>query len=529
MSKFLRYLLLCSTALLLLSLPSCEKFDGLKEDWRPSLAAPLLFTSIDVYDILNKSDADDLVIINENTGLLALSYRGELVSAQPAEIVDLPDQSATFTINSPVPLMPISGTVTESATITQSLVPNGTAEITKIVFSSGKLIYSLGSSFGGSGGLDLNIVSLVKEGVVYQKSIGLNTLDTLDLAGYELDLSKTAQEFNEFTMNLTATLTGSAGTPIPSPMATMSIDMIDLDFEVIYGDFKTAVVSADVDSILVKVFGELKDVGQITFTDPKIRLIANNSFGFPVRVTFDSIYSTNVISGENFELVIDPNSSSFDIDYPSASRLGDSVQSSITFNPTNSTVDSIVSPTPKWLVSKITGSMNPDGIPAENHLHKDAFLKISTELELPLEGRVFNYVFQDTTKYNFSENIEEIDSILIRTSIQNGFPIDASVQVYITDENYNITDSIFPSFDDNIIASGTINSKGRVSEPVTKITDVTFQQSRVPNITNASYLITRMSLKTSENGDIVVKIFDDYEITLKMGMKIDGQVPLGDE
>ena len=90
--------------------------------------------------------------------------------------------------------------------------------------------------------------------------------------------------------------------------------------------------------------------------------------------------------------------------------------------------------------------------------------------------RVFNYGFRDTSEYSFSESIDEIDSILVRANIINGFPIDAQVQVYLTDENYKITDSIFPGINENLIASGKINSKGRVSEPAKKVTDVKIQK-----------------------------------------------------
>ena len=526
MDKILKIVTVCSVLLLLVY--SCEKFDALKENWRPSLAVPLLYTSVDVYDILAKANRNDLFVINENTGLLALSYKGELLSSSPLDIVQLPDQSGSFTINSPLPVMPISGTISESTTQTQSFLPSGTVELTKIIFRSGKLVYSLGSSFGGSGSVDFSIVALSNNGSIFQRTVSLNTLDTVDLAGFELDLSKTSQGFNEFQMNITATISGSAGDPIPSPMATFSVDMRGLDFEELYGDFKTQTVTSDQDSILIKLFGQLKDVGQITFQDPSIHLFASNSFGFPIQISFDDLYTSNAISGDTFRLSIDPNSSTFNIDYPSASRIGDSVSSSITFNRSNSSVEEIVRPTPKWLVSNVSGVMNPDGVPAQNHLHRDAGLKIETELELPLTGRVFNYGIRDTTEYSFSESIDDIDSILVRANIINGFPIDAQVQVYLTDENFNITDSIFPSIEENLIASGTINSKGRVSQPAIKVTDVKLQKDRVPNILNAAYLITDMRLRTSDNGDVLVKIFDDYEISTKIGLKVDGKVPLGD-
>ncbi len=517
----------------LLLILGCSKFGDFavlnENEWKPSLAVPLLYTTVDIYDILDNANADDdLIIINENTGLVALSYKGELVSLSPNAIIQLPDQNGTFNITSPVSVMPGTGTVSSSTAFTQSLTTNGGVELTSITFKSGDLSIAIGNTMSGAtGNVTVSIPSLSKDGNLFNQTVNFNTSESLDLTGYTLDLSTGSQGFNEIPMNVNFTLNATAGQSIPNPAITMTFSMSGQEFEEVHGDFKSQTVIVDRDSILIRIFGELKEVGEITFEDPKINLYAHNSMGFPVRLDFADVHTYNILTNDTHQLFINPSQATFDINFPSIANIGNSVTSTKTLNPSNSTIRDIVSPTPKFLVTDVTATSNPDGVPAQNFLRDDSELRIETEMELPLSGRVFKYTSVDTVLYEFTETVEEIDSVLIRSSITNGFPFDAWVQIYFLDQNDQILDSILPSVNEKVIEAGKINSKGRVSEESTKITDIKYDQDRVDNITGAAKLAIFTRLQTVNGGQDFVKVFDDYEITLKIGMKVDGSVQLG--
>lgn len=518
---------------LLASLFACRKFDienDLKgQEWNPALALPLLYTTVDVYDILKQADQQDLVVINENTGLLASSYRGELGSLSPQDIVQLPDQNASYTISIPGTVVPISGSVTHSSSNVESFSTPNAAEITRILFESGNLNININTSFTGGVEIIMHIPSLTRNGVEYRDTLNPSNALNIDLSAYTLDLSKGTQGFNELVFNAQSRLSASAGTVIPNPTVSVNFSLSNLRFEEVLGDFKQQVVSADRDSILLKLFGNLEDVGSLQFSNPQIFLHAENSLGFPIRVDMQNIYSYNNISGDTFKLFIDPNEAFFDIAYPSLGQKGTALNSTKTINTDNSTIGRIVSPTPKYLISDISALSNATGAPAQNFITKDSYLKIETELELPLEGRIQNFNVRDTFPYEFSENIEEIDSILVRSNITNGFPLDAWMQVYFTDANYRVLDSLFPSIDERIMLSGDLNSKGRVEKANQKITDIVFSQSRVGNITNAKHVLLAARLKTTNNGNETVKIFDEYQISLNIGMMVFGAVKIGEE
>lgn len=512
---------------------ACRKFNFAEDlsgqEWNPALAIPLLYADVDIYDILREADEKDVLVINENTGLLALNYRGKLGSLSPSEIIDLPDQSDNYDINAPVSVIPFSGTYTHSSNdIVQFNTLNG-VEIKTIVFHSGTFNIDLNTSFAGSVEIAIEIPSLLRNGQVFRDTLTPVNSINLNLTGYTLDLTKGLQGFNEIAFNSTTTLTASAGTSVPSPAANVSFDLSSLEFEEVIGDFKQQIVSVDRDSILLKLFGNLDDVGNLKFSNPKLKITANNSLGFPIRVDMRDVYTYNIISGDTFELFIDTTEAYFNVAYPPIALKGDSVQSTKSINAQNSTIDQIISPTPKYLVTNVNAISNPSGAPTDNFITRDGFLKLETELELPLEGSVENFAVRDTFPYEFTENIEEIDSILIRSSITNGFPIDGWVQVYLTDKNYNVLDSLFPSIDERIIISGEVNSRGRVDKPNNKITDVTYSQSRISNITDAKHTILATRLKTTNDGQDVVKIYDEYQISLKIGLMVFGAVKLGEE
>jgi len=518
---------------LMTSLYACRKFDLANDlagqEWNPALAIPLLYTTVDIYDILKQADQKDIIVINENTGLLALSYEGDIQSFKPADIIVLNDQSDNFNISLPISTIPFSGSYTHSSSSTAAFSTVNGAEINTIVFHAGTFNVDLNTSFAGNVEMALHIPSLLLNGVAFRDTIRPGNGVSLNLSGYTFDLTKGTQGFNELIFNSQTTITASAGTSVPNPAAGISFSLSGMEFEEVTGDFKQQTVTVDQDSILLKLFGNLEDVGSLKFSNPQIFIRANNSFGFPVRLNMQDIYTYNIISGDTFKLFIDTNEAYFDITYPPFALKGDSAQSVKTINSKNSSVVKVVSPTPKYLVTNVNAISNPTGAPAQNFVTRDGFLKMTTELELPLEGNIENYSVRDTFPYEFSENIEEIDSILIRSNIRNGFPIDAWVQVYLTDENYNVLDSLFPSIQENIVLSGELNSKGRVDKSTTKITDVTYSQSRVQNITQAKHTILAGRLKTTNNGQDVVKIYDEYQISLKIGLMVFGAVKLGNE
>jgi hypothetical protein len=153
-------------------------------------------------------------------------------------------------------------------------------------------------------------------------------------------------------------------------------------------------------------------------------------------------------------------------------------------------------------------------------------MHIRAELELPLIGFAYGMTFVDTIPFEFGDNVEEIESVLFRSIITNGFPFKSTIQIYFADSNYVVLDSLYAP-NTEIIQSGITNNDGRVIQKTEKLTDVTFTQNRMPNVLNAKHVIIK-AIGESLNGtnNQISKIYEDYTIQVRLSLKVNGKVKL---
>ena len=109
---------------------------------------------------------------------------------------------------------------------------------------------------------------------------------------------------------------------------------------------------------------------------------------------------------------------------------------------------------------------------------------------------------------------------MFRLNADNSFPVDASMQVYLTDDNYMLLDSLFQP-NQLIIASGTPGPAPdfKVQSPTRKITDIRIEGDRLDHLGQTSYLIIRATLSTANAGSTVVRFYSDYELGVKLGVR----------
>jgi len=152
---------------------------------------------------------------------------------------------------------------------------------------------------------------------------------------------------------------------------------------------------------------------------------------------------------------------------------------------------------------------------------------VDAELELPLEGYAYGFTFSDTIPFTFSEtieNIENIESLMIRINVDNGFPVELLSQVIFLDSN-NVT--LFDLMDapENVIESALIDANGRVNQNTLKITDININETKIEQISEARYIVVNaVSQSLDGNNGTVVEFYDDYKLNVKIGMQVQGKL-----
>jgi hypothetical protein len=142
-------------------------------------------------------------------------------------------------------------------------------------------------------------------------------------------------------------------------------------------------------------------------------------------------------------------------------------------------------------------------------------------MQLAVEFQIFaaisTFIIQDTIDFDFDENVENVDHLLFRINATNGFPVNASVQIYFADKYYNVLDSLITDPDQTIIPGAPVNGPPdyRVSASAHKMTDANLTSERIQNILDAKKIILRAGISTTN--EQLVKIYSDYALQIQVG------------
>ena len=133
-------------------------------------------------------------------------------------------------------------------------------------------------------------------------------------------------------------------------------------------------------------------------------------------------------------------------------------------------------------------------------------------------GRAWDFELQDTFAFNFGQNIDYIDWVKFKINTDNGFPVDAFIQIYFVDANNVKVDSIFTPIQ-QVVQSGVVGPAPDyiVISPTHKYTETTIYKDRIAKMLNVKKIFVYSKLATIGNGAETVKFYSFYNINVKLG------------
>lgn len=518
-----------------MTIVGCRKYDPSKltsTAWNPNLAVPLAHGHFTVYDVLARTDSNDIVIIDPNTGAIALVYRGELDSYTADDLVQMGDYSQSVSFNDANYGVGVSGGYSGTANSSQGIVVNPNVnsgvELYTATLNSGNLTISMTTTLMHDLDVVITIPDLLESGgTPFTRTVSLNyagsvpqtTSSVIDLSGATFDFTNGGGSFNEFDIQSSLTISGTGQPVTGAESVDLQFDFTTLDFHKCTGYFGQQTITVDNDSIQLKIFNEDPD-GFFQLLDPKIHFIVTNEFGFPSQINLSNLETIDANSGSSYTLSGYPSQ----INVAAPSTMGDFTTTSLELNTSNTTnIANIITPSPKWFYFEGAATSNPGGNLGPNFLIDTSRLVIDAEVEMPLEGYAYGFSVTDTIEFSFSENVNNIESLMFRVNVVNGFPAQLEAQVEVLDTNKNVLFTLFQTAE-NVLEPAPVNSSGRVIEPIQKITDIFLNENQISLLKDAGFIVVS-GVAESWNGTTgqVVKIFEDYVIDLKLGMQVQGK------
>ncbi len=402
--------------------------------------------------------------------------------------------------------------------------PGTGVEIEKLRVLTGHFSYNLISTSSVRGSFSFTLSSAIKSGVPISKTItitgsGSPVKDTISLTATDVDLSTDiTQPYNKLPLTYSISV-GSNGSMITfnkndSIHIDLSFQNPKLDYvKGYFGQLSQQIAPDNLDTGLKDFMSTI--TGQLHISNPSITLNYSNSFGIPLQVTFNATGTRNTQS-------VNLNLAPFIISSPTSPSVRD-VSSSYAINTSNSAIANLVSLPPYQISFSGSALMNPAGMTGgrNNYIFWNSRFLGSVEVDVPLTIWVNNIQFSDTLdnflkpdkNSNGSFSFEEMDSLKVNITAQNGFPMGISVKMMLYD---SIKKSILKTIDaSSFLLPAPVDASGKASGKTESTTTITFSQAFFDAINSANKVILMFAVNTAGNGTTDVKFYSDYAIIFK--------------
>ena len=209
------------------------------------------------------------------------------------------------------------------------------------------------------------------------------------------------------------------------------------------------------------------------------------------------------------------------LNYPNPNVAGEfNVSPPFVADINNSNIKTIVDAKRNYLVTDFDATINPLGGNAINEVLGNGTFSVKKELSLPLRGLAFDFTIQDTLDFSFGQDIDKVQEALFRVAIINGFPVEGNIQLFFTDDSYNILDSLIYFQDQKVIAAAPTDENGKSIGKTPKTTDILVDGPRMALLKTGTQIIIRARIASANNGAKPVKIYSSDEIDIKLGMQM---------
>jgi len=496
-------------------------------DYNPEIAVPLVHSYMTLHNVLDDYDHHH-VFVEDGTHFLYLIYERSVFSQTADQLISIADQNINtnyiFSVTTPIPAGD-SASASQTFTHTMTMVYADESFDTAYI-KAGTLNYNFSSNLNHNGKITVTIPSATKFGIPFKQEIPYTFSGTLpvvfttsfNLAGYKVGFSHVGA-LTQLQINYTITVYGD-GTAVTPPFSmSMGESFSNIKYSRLIGYLGQKTVSISDDSIKVELFNN-NIHGYYDFEDPKLHINIDNSYGIPINVSVNQIEAH---SASNAPYVVAVTGSGIPnpwvINYPSFAQIGQSMLTSLMLDKTNSTIKPAINISPQHIYSNISATCNPAGPPNTNFVLDTSRIKVNAQLELPLYGKAWDFVLQDTASFSYTE-VNDADWVELKLILDNGFPIDGLVQLYFVDTNYVVKDSLLNPFQQMLMSAIPGSPPDyKVVQNTKKTSLIRWEGSRWKNLKDCKHILIRAELNTANSGTTIVKIYSSYGLEVRLGVR----------
>ncbi len=342
-----------------------------------------------------------------------------------------------------------------------------------------------------------------------------------ELSDYSIELVD-----GSISYELEVTIDGSGKSISESENLTLGINMEDIEFAYLAGNFTDIAVPIPADTLDIPILANAVD-GTVAL-NPTLRMEFTNSYGVPVASDLSSVFIKQK-SGNTVQLKDEGDQSFFSGNYEFpfiAHRDDSSATAAQVVDKNTSNIENAFAELPYGLMYDLRFMLN--STPEDTSFVTDkSQIDVKVEVDLPLEG-TFDIVLQDSIPVNFQE-LDDIEELKVLIKTENSFPIEARLQVFFLDESgQRILDesgqaiSLFGDEDEFLVAAELINSTTGKTRPasVDLPLTATIDHDHFQRIRQATHLLVRTDLESVSDEANQIKLYSFYNIRFNLATQI---------
>lgn len=488
-----RYLFVFFCAMILcvscVDIEQVDNADELRLDGE--FAVPLVNSSISVADITENENTDGLVTIDDQ-GRVTVRYAADVI------------QRNSFEVFPPIPGIEDFPLLDTSSILDLPLV--GIFRTRKMIFRESMVNFKFTSQFDEAIQITLTIPKMEKDGQVFTQNYSLAPQEvfispTISLLDWTL-----SSDLNEIEVIYDARLPN--GERVKLDYAAVAVDF--LLFKYAEAFFGSQLFDIQGDFITIGVF-ENWESGGVKFVDPKVKILVDNSFGFPTRSRVNKL---DLVTADGRVLPLESEfvSTGINFGFPSFDEVGDVVSTDFAFDNTNSNIEELFEERIVQVIYDVDALTFPDNNPEEfGFLTNESFFRVRVEVELPMHGTINN--LQLYQEYDIDElDLDFAEEVELKTITSNTFPVDISLQAYFIDIDGNQIDSLYT--DGPTVLSSRLNQSDEGTVEFLPIRD-----ERLEAMKMARKVGLRVRLQNPDSQE-PFWILADQQVSLRMGAKV---------
>jgi hypothetical protein len=506
------------------ALYSCRK-ELEKPSWDTDLLAPLVSGSMNINNIL----PDSILQANPDSSMKII-HEGDIYKISMDTLFKIKDTTIFNNYNIPFAYEFPPGYNFITNNTSETTYDLGGPQLKKVVIKTGTVRFKVNSQVKGKTSFVYKIPCATLGGNQFTVNVTVPAAtasapgifdQTYDLAGYTIDLTGIANNkvntiYTSLTVGISPTEMDSVWV-YPSDVLTIENTFSGMFPHYAKGYFGSITFNAGPAQTPFTLFNRIVD-GTIQLEDVKFDLKLENPIGVDARIYINNLTSINSRTGNVISLANSIIGSPINVNR--ASESGSTVYPTYQSYPlttSNSNIKPMIENLPDRFGYSLQINTNPMGnISGSNDfIYSDKLLKAKLNMEIPLSLIATNLTLVDTLDMNIqgtsdSQNINGGNLILYAN---NGFPFDASIQVYLLDANMNVTDSLYTYA--NTIDQAVLNSSLRVTAKKATKLIAPVSESKMKLLYNTKKVKLKVKFNTASQSQYI-KIYSDYSIGIQL-------------